>query len=335
MNKTLTVVIPSYNTFRFMDNSLNTMICIDNIEKIEILLIDDGSQDSTLEKARDWENKYPNIIRVIHKENGGHGSVINRGIKEAKGKYIKIIDGDDYVDSKQFSHFIKELEEIDSDAIFSPFTRVSTIDNTETVVYPSTSAKFIAGRTYDADKVLGSMRGTIHSLTYKSSLLQEYFDQIRVSEKVFYEDNEYDMYPMLFVKTIFLSCCNVYRYVVDQANQSVSMNNLLKRIDQQKLIFNNLVTFYVDAERRDTLNEQYKQYCSKIICNVAVTIYSVIFSKQDYSIQDKAYLISLDKELRKKVPLAYCYMNEFKRIRISRAFMYSPIITKIIRKYVM
>ncbi|MFO3715017.1 glycosyltransferase family 2 protein [Oribacterium sp. P9] len=331
MNKMLTVVIPSYNTFQFMDNSLNTMICVDNIEKIEILLVDDGSQDSTLEKARDWENKFPSIIKVIHKENGGHGSVINRGIKEAKGKYIKIIDGDDYVDSNQFSLFIEELEKIDSDVIFSPFTRVSAIDKSEIVIYPSTSSKFVTGCMYDADKAIGSMRGTIHSLTYRTSLLQEHFDQIKVSEKVFYEDNEYDMYPMLFAKTIFISGCNVYQYVVDQANQSVSMSNLLRRIDQQMLIFSKLITYYVDAERKDALNEQYKQYCSRIISNVAVTIYSVIFSKQDYSKQDKAYLISLDQELRKKVPLAFCYMNVFKRIRIIRAFRYSPIITKIIR----
>ena len=103
MNKILTVVMPSYNAEPYLCETIPTILASEFVNDVELIIVNDGSKDNTLEIARDFEKKYPNTIRVIDKENGGHGSAINVGIEAASGKYFKIIDADDWVDTKAFS----------------------------------------------------------------------------------------------------------------------------------------------------------------------------------------------------------------------------------------
>ena len=84
--KTITFAIPCYNSAEYMDT------CIESSLKcgtdIEILIVNDGStKDNTAEKADEWQARYPGIIRAIQKENGGHGSAVNAGLREASGRY--------------------------------------------------------------------------------------------------------------------------------------------------------------------------------------------------------------------------------------------------------
>jgi glycosyltransferase involved in cell wall biosynthesis len=76
---------------------------------IEVLIVDDGSTDRTAEIADAYEEKYPGIVRAIHKENGGHGSGVNRGLKEAKGLYFKVLDSDDWFDPGAFHRVLETL----------------------------------------------------------------------------------------------------------------------------------------------------------------------------------------------------------------------------------
>ena len=111
MKKILTVTVPSYNVEKFLENTLDSFVDERVLDDIEVLIVDDGSKDKTAEIGRKYEEKYPDTFRVISKENGGHGSTINRGIGEAKGKYFKVVDGDpkfnkiwtDPVNAKQFA----------------------------------------------------------------------------------------------------------------------------------------------------------------------------------------------------------------------------------------
>ena len=96
--KTITFAVPCYNSAAYMDTCIESLLsCGDDIE---ILIIDDGStKDDTREKADAWQQRHPGIIRAIHKENGGHGSGVNTGIREATGRYFKVVDSDDWLDA--------------------------------------------------------------------------------------------------------------------------------------------------------------------------------------------------------------------------------------------
>ena len=113
MSKILTVTIPSYNTEKYIAECLPYLIDERIISDIEILIVSDGSKDNTVSVAQKWSDKYPDSIRVIDKENGGHGSTINRGISEATGKYFKVLDGDDWVVTESFVKLVEFLKGID------------------------------------------------------------------------------------------------------------------------------------------------------------------------------------------------------------------------------
>ena len=85
MDKLLTVVIPAYNIEKYEEQCLSSFVKPKALPEIEVLVVNDGSSDRTVEIAEKYVQKYPDIFRVINKENGGHGSTINRGIEEARG----------------------------------------------------------------------------------------------------------------------------------------------------------------------------------------------------------------------------------------------------------
>lgn len=88
------------------------------MQRLEVLVVNDGSKDNSSAIAHEYQDKYPDTFRVIDKENGNYGSCVNRGLKEATGKYIKILDADDWFDNEQFSLFVEKLKKYDCDLIF-------------------------------------------------------------------------------------------------------------------------------------------------------------------------------------------------------------------------
>lgn len=95
MEKILTVVVPTYNVEKYIEECLESMARRGGPGMIWCLIVNDGSTDRSAELAGQFARRYPETFRVIHKENGGHGSTINRGIKEASGTYFKVVDSDD------------------------------------------------------------------------------------------------------------------------------------------------------------------------------------------------------------------------------------------------
>ena len=124
-DKILTITIPSYNVEAYLEDCLESFVNSEVMDDIEVLIVNDGSSDRTEEIARRYESKYPNTYRLINKENGGHGSTINTGAAEAKGKYFKVVDGDDWVDTRSFIHLVKVLKKIDADIVASNYTWIN------------------------------------------------------------------------------------------------------------------------------------------------------------------------------------------------------------------
>ena len=97
MEKLLTISVAAYNVEAYLDQLMASVIASGVLDAIEVLIVSDGSTDRTAEIARGYEAQYPASVRLIEKPNGGHGSTINRGIREAKGKFFRALDGDDWV----------------------------------------------------------------------------------------------------------------------------------------------------------------------------------------------------------------------------------------------
>ena len=85
MGKILTIVVPTYNAEKYLRDNLESFEIPELMQDIEVLIINDGSTDHSVDIAREYEARYPDTYRVITKENGGHGSGINCGVAQARG----------------------------------------------------------------------------------------------------------------------------------------------------------------------------------------------------------------------------------------------------------
>ena len=107
MEKVLTVVVPAYNAEVFLENCLDSLCLPDLLDLLEVIVVDDGSTDRTGSLADGYQARFPRTVRVIHKENGGHGSGINCGIKAASGRYFKVVDADDWVEAEGLRNLVR------------------------------------------------------------------------------------------------------------------------------------------------------------------------------------------------------------------------------------
>ena len=89
MDKILSIIIPSYNMEAYLAKGLDSVLSIDNPSPLDVIVVNDGSKDGTLEIARSYATRFPGIVNVIDKENGHYGSCINAGLKIAQGKFRK------------------------------------------------------------------------------------------------------------------------------------------------------------------------------------------------------------------------------------------------------
>lgn len=97
-SKTLTFVVPAYNMETYLERCVESLLSATDNSDIEVLIVDDGSSDSTPELADMYERRWPGNVRAIHQVNKGHGGAVNTGIANATGMYVKVVDADDWVD---------------------------------------------------------------------------------------------------------------------------------------------------------------------------------------------------------------------------------------------
>jgi glycosyltransferase involved in cell wall biosynthesis len=136
-HKILSVVVPMYQAESYIARCLDSFLVPEPgvLDKVEILVIDDGGTDGAAAIAEMYAKRYPDTYRVFHKENGGHGSGINYGIEHAAGTYFKVVDADDWVDTEAFGRLVRALEklvesETGADVVYTGFCWISEYGQT-------------------------------------------------------------------------------------------------------------------------------------------------------------------------------------------------------------
>ena len=224
--KVLTIIIPSYNTEKFIDKNMKTFIDERLFENAEVIVINDGSEDNTAAIAAEYEKKYPGYVRFINKENGGHGSVINRGIKEAAGKYFKVIDADDWVDTDGLVKLTEDLCDCNADMVINPYIKID--QNTGNTLLCGDVKAINNEELIFKDLINLNYRLALHSVTLKTSILRD--NEIQMTEKCFYEDFEYTFYPIPYIESVVIMDYPIYFYLVGQKTQSVNASSGLKNM---------------------------------------------------------------------------------------------------------
>lgn len=284
MGKVLTITVPSYNVEKFLENTLNSFVDERVLNDIEVLIIDDGSKDNTAKIGKQYEEKYPETFRVISKENGGHGSTINRGIQEATGKYFKVVDGDDWVDEDGFAELIHRLKDCDIDYVFTNYYEVN--DGTGELT-PVTFSGIEKEKELLFEKIANETRISMHALVIKTEILKK--NEIRLDEHCFYVDVEYILYPIPYVNSVIYFDIYVYMYRLAQMNQSVSILGYQKHMQNHIDVILHILDYineYKKQENYDKLKDMYMSERIADMINNQVDIF-VSFPLKDKEMKQK------------------------------------------------
>lgn len=122
----VSVVVPCYNAERYLDRAVSS-ICLQDYSCLEIILIDDGSTDSTGSLCDEWANRDDRIM-VIHQDNGGLSAARNSGIKAATGSYMCFVDSDDLLEHNFISRLFCEIKRSDSDIAVCGYKKINEED---------------------------------------------------------------------------------------------------------------------------------------------------------------------------------------------------------------
>ncbi len=233
--KLLSIAIPCYNSQDYMERCIKSLL--PGGGDVEIIIVDDGSRDMTPEIADAYRKKFPDIVKVVHQENGGHGEAVNAGLKNASGLFFKVVDSDDWVDEDAYQQILDTLREI----VGSDHTLDMLISN---FVYEKEGAKHKKVMKYTSalpqdqlfawDDVRHMHKGQyllMHSVIYRTKLLQEC--NLKLPKHTFYVDNLYVYEPLPFVKSMYYLNVDFYRYFIGRDDQSVNEQVMIRRIDQQ------------------------------------------------------------------------------------------------------
>lgn len=227
MDKILTVIIPTYNMEDYLRYCLDSLLIKDNFKQLEILIINDGSKDCSSAIGHEYELLYPEVFRVIDKENGNYGSCINRGLKEAKGKYVKILDADDSFHTEHFESFVSFLVETDADLILSDFVWVDIRRNIRKVIQYKLGNKEL----YSMDEIGSTsiFKGVqMHAVTYRRNMLLNL--DYRQTEGISYTDQQWIFIPMIMVDRVAYFGKYVYKYLLGRPGQTMDPNIKLKSL---------------------------------------------------------------------------------------------------------
>ena len=236
MDKLITFAVPCYNSADYMDRCVETLLSAGG--DAEIILVDDGStRDDTPEKCDQWAAEYPDVIRVIHQENGGHGEGVNQGLRNARGLYYKVVDSDDWLDTDALAQVMAKLREFADmpapvDLVIANYVYEHVEDNTRKVMgYKNV---FPVGQIFTWDTIRrfrASQYLLMHSVIYRTRLLRDC--ALELPKHTFYVDNIFVYQPLPYVKTMYYLDLNLYRYFIGRADQSVNESVMAGRIDQQ------------------------------------------------------------------------------------------------------
>lgn len=327
MEKILTVSIAAYNVQNYIKKTLDSLL-VGKIDDLEILVEDDGGTDNTINIVKEYEKKYPNVVKLIHKENGGYGSTINKSIEIASGRYFKQLDGDDWYDSENFTDFLNILRKIDVDAIYTPYKEF--YENKNTYKLKDFINENIHGKLSIEDAIKqNNNHFNMYTICYKTEILRK--NNIKLLEKCFYTDTQYAMYPIPYINSIYIFHKPIYVYRLGRAEQSVSVEGHIKHYNDHVKVSKDIIKFYSNIRFSNKYTQEYIwKYMVEHVANTISGFYMVLKPNKEnlkYIIEFEKYIFSKNKILYKDVA------KHSKIVKILRKTRYNYIVYKILSIY--
>lgn len=273
--KLLSIAVPCYNSQDYMEHCVETLVA--GGDEVEVIIVNDGSSDSTQAIAEGLRDKYPDIVRVVSQPNGGHGEAVNTGIKTATGEYFKVVDSDDWVDGKALDKVLRTLrymvkENKKLDMLLSNFVYDKQGAKHKKVMSYSTAMRSKNITSWDgAIKFKKSQYILMHSVIYRTQLLRDC--GLELPKHTFYVDNLYVFKPLPSVKRLCYIDVDFYHYYIGREDQSVNEKVMISRIDQHIKVAKIMLEEYSRMEiSSEKLNKYMLQYLDMMMCIASIML---------------------------------------------------------------
>ena len=271
MGKLLSFAIPCYNSAEYMEHCINTVLA--GGDEVEVIIVDDGStKDNTYEIAKRYEKEYPDIVKAVHQENGGHGEAVNTGLKHATGWFFKVVDSDDWLDGKSYKRMLATLRSFEEgsepDMVIANYVYEKVGAKRKKVIHYENVFPEEQMFTWD-DINLGDFKVDqyilMHTVVYRTQLLKDC--GLELPKHTFYVDNLYAYIPLPYVNTIFYLDVDLYRYFIGREDQSVNEAIMIKRIDQQLKV----TKLMIDSQDLSSIkNRKLQSYMTKYLAMMMI-----------------------------------------------------------------
>ena len=288
--KYISFAIPCYNSAEYMAHAIESILV--GGEDVEILIINDGSKDETLRIAKEFEEKYPTIVRAIDKENGGHGDAVNAGLRNATGKYFKVVDSDDWVDEHALLKILELMRgwkehDMEVDMLVSNYVYEKVgMTHKKVIRYDNVLPENQIFKWEDIGHFRLDQYILMHSVIYRTEMLK--LCQLELPKHTFYVDNIYVYYPLPHVRTLYYMNVDLYRYFIGREDQSVNEKVMISRIDQQLFVTKKMISMY---ELRLIGSKKLRKYMVNYLA-IMMTVSSIlcIRSKKKENLEKKKEL---------------------------------------------
>lgn len=214
----VSIVVPVYNVEDYLKQCLESLVN-QTYKNIEIVCVNDGSTDNSLKILEDYKNRYPEIIKVVNKKNGGLAEARNYGVDNCNGEYIGFVDSDDWVDLKMYENMLSLALKNEADVVISDYTEVY-IDKEVLVKDDSINTKML-----------------YESLVCNKLFKKELFEKVKIRFPLglWYEDNAVTYKLLFLANKVVKDNSSYYFYRRTRENSIMNSQNNPKIYDMHKI----------------------------------------------------------------------------------------------------
>ena len=303
--KYISFAIPCYNSQDYMAHAIESIL--PGGEDIEIIIVNDGSKDRTSEIAHEYMEKYPTIVKVVDKENCGHGDAVNSGLMHATGKYFKVVDSDDWVDEDALHKILDVLRHMEEDGMELDMLIANYVyekvgaTHKKVIHYRNVLPQDEIFRWDDMGHFRLDQYILMHSVIYRTDMLK--LIQLHLPKHTFYVDNIYVYYPLPHVRKIYYMDVDFYRYFIGREDQSVNESVMISRIDQQLSVNKRMIDSFISENPQNINCRKYMINYLRIMMEVS-SIFLIVSGTKEHLEKKKAlwqYAKDKDEALYKKL----------------------------------
>ncbi len=277
----ISVIIPAYNAEDFLEDTL-TSVLAQTFDDFEVIVINDGSTDTTWDIIERYQGMYPEIIRAFSQENQGQSATRNHALKYVKGDYIAFVDADDLLEPEYLQKLYQACVEEQAEVAICGYKKFDT--QTNEIVYTRLPGEWTVDFQHGLSHVF---QYSPWAQLYSTEFIKKHHIIFSVGEQL--EDGPYGVMTHILANKVAVVDWYGYRYRVYSGS---TMGNVRKKQSKPKVPYKGIraATLTVREFKKDAYTDEVLEYCMiKILAGLTTNMYK-----------------SVDKETRKEI-CQYCY----------------------------